>query len=35
MYRVGLVGAGNMGRAMMGAWIESGTLKPDEIIVSD
>lgn len=35
MYRVGLVGAGNMGRAMMGAWIESGTLKSDEIIVSD
>jgi pyrroline-5-carboxylate reductase len=35
LYRVGLVGAGNMGRAMISAWIESGTVKPEEIIVSE
>jgi len=35
MYRVGLVGAGNMGRAMMNAWIDSGAFKSDEITVID
>ena len=35
MYRVGLIGAGNMGRAMMSAWLGSGVLAPDEITVTD
>ena len=35
MHRVGLVGAGNMGRAMVGAWIEAGTLRPEDIIVAE
>lgn len=32
---VGVIGAGNMGRAMIGAWIGSGTLKSDEVAVID
>lgn len=35
MYRVGLIGTGNMGQAMLRAWIDSDTLKPSEIIVTD
>ena len=35
MYSVGLIGAGNMGRAMLNAWIESGILKPEEVIAVD
>lgn len=35
MYRVGVVGAGNMGTAMVAAWIDSGLLKNDEVGVFD
>jgi len=35
LYRVGLIGTGNMGQAMLRAWIDSDTLKPSEIIVTD
>ncbi|MHB8895227.1 MAG: pyrroline-5-carboxylate reductase [Candidatus Geothermincolia bacterium] len=35
MYRVGLIGAGNMGRAMLNAWIDSGILKPEDVCVID
>ncbi len=35
MYRVGLIGAGNMGRAMLRAWIALGTLKTGEIEAID
>jgi pyrroline-5-carboxylate reductase len=35
LYRIGLIGAGNMGRAMVGAWVESGTVDPGDIVVAD
>jgi pyrroline-5-carboxylate reductase len=35
LYRVGLIGTGNMGQAMLGAWTDSGTLEPSQIIVTD
>jgi pyrroline-5-carboxylate reductase len=35
LYRIGLIGAGNMGRAMVGAWIGSGTVDPVDIVVID
>lgn len=35
MYRVSLIGAGNMGNAMLKGWLESGTLEPVDVIVRD
>ncbi len=35
MHEVGLIGAGNMGAAMLRGWLESGTLEPDSVIVCD
>ena len=35
MYSVGLVGAGNMGRAMVAAWIDSGVLESNDVGVVD
>lgn len=35
MYQVGVIGAGNMGRAMVGAWIDSETLEAGDVIVTD
>lgn len=34
-YRVGLIGTGNMGKAMLGAWIESGLLASEQIIAAE
>ncbi len=35
MYRAGLIGTGSMGTSMLGAWIESGTLRPEDILVAE
>lgn len=35
MYKLGFIGCGNMGKAMMGGIINSGQLKASEIMVSD
>jgi len=35
LYSVGLIGAGNMGRAMLNAWIDSGILRPEEVNAID
>ena len=35
MREVGLIGAGNMGAAMLRGWMESGTLEPDGVLVCD
>jgi len=35
MYKLGFIGCGNMGKAMIGGIIASGQLKAEEIIVSD
>jgi pyrroline-5-carboxylate reductase len=35
LYRVGLIGAGNMGQAMLGAWLDSGTLQARDIVITD
>ncbi|WP_461204826.1 pyrroline-5-carboxylate reductase [Clostridium sp. DL1XJH146] len=35
MNKLGFIGCGNMGKAMIGGIINSGQLKPEEIIVSD
>ncbi len=35
MYEVALIGAGNMGSAMVKGWLESGTLEARDIVLSD
>jgi len=35
LYRVSLIGAGNMGNAMLKGWLESGNLEPVDVIVRD
>ncbi len=35
MLRVALIGAGNMGSAMLKGWLESGALRADEVSVTD
>ena len=35
MYEVALIGAGNMGEAMLRGWLESGILKASDVVVSE
>lgn len=35
LYKVGLIGAGNMGEAMLGGWLESDIVSNDEVVVCE
>lgn len=35
MYKVGLIGAGNMGEAMLGGWLESGIVENNDVLVCE